>query len=30
MRNNLRYGDKGQLVYHTGGVGVVMDSEKLT
>jgi WD40 repeat protein len=30
VRNNLRYGDGGQLIYHTGGAGVVMDAEKMT
>lgn len=28
-RNNLRYGDRGQLVYHTAGVGIVMDPKTM-
>ena len=30
VRNNIRYGNKGQVVYHTAGVGIVMDSDKMT
>ncbi|CAD8200325.1 unnamed protein product [Paramecium octaurelia] len=29
-RNNLKYGNKGQIVYHTAGVGIVLDPSNMT
>jgi len=30
VRNNVRYTSKGKIVYHTAGVGIVLDAEKNT